>query len=239
MTATATLTVPAELIGALRTVLGLAHTDVSDGLRDWGQQDCLDCGADDEPCEDHIGDHDLVADIGALLGLLPAETNPATTAVVTATVALNVTIDLENAMPSGVTGQATDAEQGTARWLVASLLGVLGTPGGRITNIDVTTDTTTTLDAAAAVPFAEYVRDLLTLTDECDAPGDHLEWIHSDLFSRARAIWGPRRIVADATVEVALAADQLKRLNGSDFIAGAARDLGGTVTVDVRRIDLH
>lgn len=232
------VTVPADLLGTLRTALLLARTDVGDGLREWGQHDCLDCGVDDEPCDNHAGDQDVVDDIDALLGLLPAENpDPDGQQPVRATVALTVTIETENAMPTGVTGQA-DVEPGTARWLVASLLDIPA-PAGRLTSIDVTEDTTTSADPTAALPFAEYVRDLLALSDELDSATDHIDWIKGDLFSRAKAIWGPRRVTADATVEVELAADTAARLTGNDFLAAAAADLDGTVTVGIRRIELH
>lgn len=69
---TLTLTIPAGTLGPLRQALQLAHADVSDGLRDYGQKDCLDCGlGDDGPCDVHADDDEFVDAINDLLAALP------------------------------------------------------------------------------------------------------------------------------------------------------------------------
>ena len=80
-TSTPDLIVPGDLVASLRDAIGIAHTDISNGLREYGQKHCADCGApgidpatgnpDEGPCDTHAGDADLVADLNTLLGIVP------------------------------------------------------------------------------------------------------------------------------------------------------------------------
>lgn len=160
-----------------------------------------------------------------------------TDTIAQATIGLTVTIDLTTAMPTeGTTGHSDAFETGTTEWFVASLIDTPGDLYGSVQSVEVTTDTTDRTDADAALPFAEFVRDLLALTDEWDSAADHLDWIHNDLRSRAETIWGGRRIVATVVVDHEAEDDTLDALTGEQFLADAAADLPGTVTVTIDHV---